>query len=69
MNTIDIQALRERLNQHKGLWAAIAREGEFDYSWVLRFADGRICEPRMGRLTKLAEILDRLPPPPGTPIQ
>jgi hypothetical protein len=64
MDQTDINALRAEVASRKGQWAAIARLGDFDYSWVLRFSDGSIAEPRLSRLEKLREVLQRLPADP-----
>jgi hypothetical protein len=61
MEASDIQALRAEVVARKGQWAAIARLGEFDYSWVIRFSRGEVAEPRLSRLEKLREVLERLP--------
>jgi hypothetical protein len=61
MQTPDIEALRAEVNARKGQWAALARVGGFDYSWLIRFARGDVAEPRMSRLQKTREALDRLP--------
>jgi hypothetical protein len=64
MDQTDISALRAEVAARKGQWAAIARLGDFDYSWVLRFSTGKVAEPRLSRLEKLREVLDRLPADP-----
>src|SRR5579859_7004292 len=61
MNAPDIPALRAEVIARKGQWAALARVGELDYSWVVRFARGPIAEPRLSRLQTLRDALDRLP--------
>lgn len=61
MDPTDISALRAEVNARKGQWAAIARVGDLDYSWVVRFARGAIAEPRLSRLAHLRHTLDRLP--------
>lgn len=61
METPDISALRAEVAARKGQWAAIARVGEFDYSWVVRFARGDIAEPRLSKLHRMRDALDRLP--------
>lgn len=57
----DIEALRAEVTARKGQWAALARVGSIDYSWVVRFANGDIEEPRLKRLQLLRETLDKLP--------
>jgi hypothetical protein len=66
MDTPDITALRAELNGRKGQWAAIARAGEFDYSWVVRFSRGAIAEPRLSKLQRLRTAMDNTPQPPPT---
>jgi hypothetical protein len=61
MQTPDIEALRAEVIARKGQWAALARVGGYDYSWLLRFAQGKVAEPRMRRLVAVRESLDRLP--------
>lgn len=61
MTTPDIPALRAEVNARKGQWAALARKGEFDYSWFVRFAKGDIAEPKLSKLARLRETLDSLP--------
>lgn len=61
MDNPDISALRAEVAARKGQWAAIARVGQFDYSWVVRFAQGRIAEPRLSKLQRMRETLDQLP--------
>lgn len=60
MTTPDIPALRAAVASRKGQWAAIARAGPFDYSWVVRFARGDIAEPKLSKLTRLHKTLDEL---------
>lgn len=64
MDTIDITALRAELCGRKGQWAAIARAGPFDYSWVVRFSRGEIVEPRQAKLVRLRKAMDEIPLPP-----
>lgn len=61
MEASDIHALRAEVAARKGQWATIARLGEFDYSWVIRFSRGEVAEPRLSRLEKLREVLEQLP--------
>lgn len=61
MQAPDIPALRAEVASRKGQWAAIARAGPFDYSWVVRFARGDIAEPKLSKLGRLGEVLDELP--------
>lgn len=61
MQTPNIPALRAEVNARKGQWAAIARKGEFDYSWLVRFAKGSIAEPKLSKLARLHDTLADLP--------
>jgi hypothetical protein len=61
MKVPNIDALREEVLARKGQWAALARVGDLDYSWVVRFARGDIAEPRISRLLTVRKALDRLP--------
>lgn len=61
MDYPDIQSLRNEVMARKGQWAALARVGEFEYSWVVRFARGAIAEPKLSKLQRIREALDRLP--------
>lgn len=58
MNAPDIPALRAELVARKGQWAAIARSGDFDYSWLVRFARGLIAEPKLSKLARLRGAMD-----------
>jgi hypothetical protein len=62
MQTPDIPALRAEVQARKGQWAQLARFGEFDYSWMVRFARGDIAEPKLSKLVRLRETLDAIPP-------
>lgn len=47
------ELLRERLNSHKGEWRVIAEESGLGYSWLSKFADGRITNPTTDKLETL----------------
>jgi hypothetical protein len=58
----DIDALRAQVLARKGQWGVIARAGEFDYSWLVRFAGGLIAEPKISKLIRLRDTLKATSP-------
>lgn len=60
MDTSDIERLRAKLNALKGHWPRIAAIGKFDYSWVVRFANGIIQEPKLSKLGRLKDAMATL---------
>jgi len=61
MKVPNIDALREEVLARKGQWAALARVGDLDYSWVVRFARGDIAVGFIVAVLALGHSLDRLP--------
>lgn len=42
------------LECRKGTWPAIAKETELEYSWLTKLAQGRIPDPSVNKIQKLA---------------
>lgn len=58
------QKVRDLLSAQRGNWAGIAASANVSHSWISKFVNGHIPNPGYGRLHRLAEQLERLPPPP-----
>lgn len=53
MDIIDF--VRESLNNNKGTWPAVCEETGLDYSWLTKFAQGKIPNPGYQRVDALAK--------------
>lgn len=59
MNQVDglIAALQER----RGWWPKVAQDAAVSYSWLVKFAGGRIKNPRIQTVDRLARALEEKP--------
>lgn len=57
MNESYINEIRWRMRQRPSL-TQVAREAGLTYSWVCKFADGRINNPTVRTVTRLLHYLD-----------
>lgn len=56
MTNLD-QVVLQLLQARKGSWQAVAAASGVSYSWLSKFANGRIENPGFGTLMKLHEVL------------
>ncbi|MGH8052521.1 MAG: hypothetical protein ACREP4_01125 [Stenotrophomonas sp.] len=70
-----LQNTVERLRNHEGQYAEIARQNEqISYSWLTKLAHGQITNPTVSSLQQLIEALDlfegvvRPEPPPAASV-
>lgn len=49
------------LQQRKGTWRAICRKTGLDYSWLTKFAEGKIDDPGVRKIQLLADYFRRNP--------
>lgn len=52
-----IETLRQRLAAQKGDWPRLCAETGLTYWWLTKFAQGRIAEPGLSKIERLAEWL------------
>lgn len=55
---MDKAALIAKLHSRRGNWPAIARRAGVSYSWIVKFANAKIPDPRLGSLERLQAALD-----------
>ncbi len=62
--------VRRLLDLHRGQWQAIASATGVSYSWLSKFARGKITNPGYATLSRLHEYLRERPvmPPPLPPV-
>lgn len=62
--------VRRLLDLHRGQWQAIADTTNVSYSWLSKFARGKITNPGYATLNRLHEYLRERPvmPPPLPPV-
>jgi transcriptional regulator with XRE-family HTH domain len=55
------------LQAHKGKWPDLAREAGVDYSWLTKLAQGRINDPGIQKIQRLADAMghERAGPAPS----
>lgn len=56
-NTID--TIREDLNGLRGTWPKVCEETGLDYSWLTKFAQGKIPKPGFDKIETLRAYLGR----------
>jgi transcriptional regulator with XRE-family HTH domain len=61
----EVQAL---IDKHRGQWKAIEAATGVSYSWLSKFARGKIHNPGYATLKRLHSILTDMPAPPAMPI-
>ena len=49
----DIEFIRDRLNACKGTWPKVCEETGLDYSWLTKFAQGKIPNPGYAKISTL----------------
>jgi len=57
MTTNTLETIRGELNARKGQWPAICERTGLDYSWLQKFAQGRIKNPGYGKIDSLSRDL------------
>ena len=55
--------VRRLLDVHRGDWPAVADASRVSYSWISKFARGKIANPGYATLKRLCMHLKRRPPP------
>ena len=45
------------LQERKGQWPQLARAAEVDYSWLTKLAQGRIRDPGVHKIQRLADVM------------
>lgn len=63
----DVNALISAAQRHKGDWVSLAVEADVSYSWLTKFAQGHIPDPRVGTVRKLVAAINRREQVPPTP--
>lgn len=53
--------VQEELQARKGAWPAVARETDLDYSWLTKLAQGRIPDPSVNKIQRLADYFREHP--------
>ena len=48
-----IESIRERLNACKGTWPKVCEDTGLDYSWLTKFAQGKIPNPGYAKVSVL----------------
>jgi len=61
MESETVQKVRDLLNARKGEWPSICKQTGLGYSWLTKFAQGRIPSPGVGRIEKLSQFLEPNP--------
>lgn len=54
-----VQNLIDAAQRHKGDWVSLASESGLSYSWLTKFAQGQIPDPRLSTVAKLATAIER----------
>ena len=67
MSTPLDQSIKDRLNANKGDWPTYATKTGVSYSWICKFARGKIPRPGFTPLQKLDGVLPRLAKPVTQP--
>lgn len=57
MHTPLLQSVLEELQARKGQWPALARQAGVDYSWLTKLAQGRIRDPGVVKIQRLADVM------------
>ena len=52
--------MRTRLERHRGQFAEIARKHRISYSWLTKFAQGKLENPTLRNLNALSTALKKL---------
>jgi len=52
--------MRRRLVKHRGHFRALCEEPDIDYSWLSKFANGKITNPTIGKLEALDAALEKV---------
>lgn len=52
-----VESLIAAAQKHKGDWVALAAESGVSYSWMTKFAQGHIPDPRISTVKKLTTAL------------
>jgi transcriptional regulator with XRE-family HTH domain len=47
------------LQEHKGRWPDLARAAGVEYSWLTKLAQGRISDPGIQKIQRLADAMGR----------
>lgn len=50
-----IESIRERLNACKGTWPKVCEDTGLDYSWLTKFAQGKIPNPGYTKVSVLSK--------------
>lgn len=51
--------MRGRLVKHRGHFRALCKEPDIDYSWLSKFANGKINNPTIGKLEALDAAMNK----------
>lgn len=62
---MDKAALLSKLKSSRGTWPDVARRAGVSYSWVVKFANDKIPDPRLGSLERLEQALSSTPVTPS----
>lgn len=62
--TLLAYVMRE-LRTRKGSWPSVARDTKLDYSWLTKLAQGKIDDPSVNKIQRLADHFRGLPKPKG----
>lgn len=60
--------VRALIDKHRGQWKAIEAATGVSYSWLSKFARGKILNPGYATLKRLHSILTDMPAPPPPPV-
>lgn len=50
-----IQIIKDRLESSKGTWPSVCEQTGLDYSWLTKFAQGKIPNPGYAKVSALAD--------------
>lgn len=59
MQSETVQKVRDQLNARKGDWPSICQATGLGYSWLCKFAQGRIPSPGVVKIEKLSSHLSQ----------
>lgn len=60
-----VQSLRAELQRRRGDWPALCQATGLSYSWLTKFAQGRIREPGLSKIERLREYVEARPVEPA----
>jgi transcriptional regulator with XRE-family HTH domain len=60
-----VLSLRTELQRRRGDWPALCQATGLSYSWLTKFAQGRIREPGLSKIERLREYVEARPVEPA----